>query len=160
MLRLASLEIDDKVYIRDDQYVWLPARVLEKEEERALVKIELPDDWQTTTYIQNEEERIDGQERWVSFGDYTDHQLPMQNKETVRDMAELTHLHEAAILYQIKERHFAFKPYTRVGEIVVAVNPCLWIPGLYSKQQQRLYNEHFVWQGKKVKDGKRWRSRI
>jgi len=148
MMRLASLETDDKVYIRDDQYVWLPGRVLQKEDERALVRIELPDDWQTTTDIQNEEEKIDGQERWANFEDYTNHQLPMQNNGTVRDMAELTHLHEAAILYQIKERHFALKPYTRVGEIVIAVNPCLWIPGLYSKYQQRLYTDQFVWQGK------------
>jgi hypothetical protein len=61
-------------------------------------------------------------------------------------MAELPHLHEAAILYQVKERHVLEKPYTRVGEIVVAINPCQWIEGLYSKEEQEKYAKILVWQ--------------
>ena len=39
------------------------------------------------------------------------------------DMADLPHLHEAAVLYNLKDRHGGGAPYTRVGGIVVAVNP-------------------------------------
>jgi hypothetical protein len=98
----------------------------------------------------------DREERWVSLRDYFNHQLPLQNKSNgrrqqqqhhhhrasatkgrggggaasaqVRDMAELEHVHEASMLYTIKDRHFHHdRPYTRVGDIVVAVNPCQWI---------------------------------
>jgi hypothetical protein len=54
-------------------------------------------------------------------------------------MADLAHLHEAAILYNLKRRHFDGNPYTRVGDIMVALNPFQWIDGLYSEEKQLFY---------------------
>jgi len=60
-------------------------------------------------------------------------------------MADLHYLHEAAILYNLKQRHGQNLPYTRVGDIVVAVNPFEWIDGLYSSEKQALYAKHLIW---------------
>jgi len=158
--------IDDRVYVRDELYEWIPAVVQEVEEDRVLVRIELPNDWDKTTIDiavdprENEGGDDDApippplhqQLRWVELRDYYNHRLPLQNNESTEhtpcrggDMAELKHVHEAALLYQVKERHCNLeRPYTRVGgDILVAVNPCQWIPGLYSRDQQRFYFEKF-----------------
>jgi hypothetical protein len=188
---------EDKVYIRDAEYAWLPATVVQtsndddsknktannnnnnKEEgdnddsnnkrdnTRVQVRIDLPSDWESTTVCKQQRQSKQnkqspspsettttttssmphGQTRWVSLSDYPKHQLLLQNQGILaRDMAELPHLHEAAILYQVKERHVREKPYTRVGEIVVAVNPCQWIEGLYTKEEQEKYAKILVWQ--------------
>ena len=62
-----------------------------------------------------------------------------------RDMADLPFLHEAAVLYNIKLRNKKMMPYTRVGDIMVAVNPFLWIEGLYSDENQALYARYLIW---------------
>lgn len=49
--------------------------------------------------------------------------FPLANKDGATDLAELDHLNEAAMLYNIKDRLCRRKPYTRVGDIIVAVNP-------------------------------------
>jgi myosin heavy subunit len=146
---------EDRVYVRDDQFEWLPAVVLEVEDDRVLVRIELPDDWNKTTCVPERGDTTgvphsqlsnnDNEVRWVLLKDYYNHRLPLQNARLCRDIAELEHLHEAAILYQIKERHCNFdKPYTRVGEIIVAVNPCQWMHGLYSAERQQFYFENLT----------------
>jgi myosin heavy subunit len=175
-------DTDAKVYIRDAEYAWLPATVVQsssdddnnsnnkkekgdndtnskKDNTRVQVQIDLPSDWESTTVPCHQSKQSQssetttnsmlphGQTRWISLSDYPKHQLLLQNQGILaRDMAELPHLHEAAILYQVKERHVREKPYTRVGEIVVAVNPCQWIEGLYSKQEQEKYAKILVWQ--------------
>lgn len=63
-------------------------------------------------------------------------------------MADLHFLHEAAILYNLKQRHAQNLPYTRVGDIIVAVNPFQWIDGLYSSEKQSLYAQHLIWDAK------------
>lgn len=61
-------------------------------------------------------------------------------------MADLHYLHEAAILYNLKLRHGRSLPYTRVGDIVVAVNPFEWIKSLYSTEKQVVYARHLIWE--------------
>jgi myosin heavy subunit len=175
-------DTDAKVYIRDAEYAWLPATVVQtssdgdsnntneddnennkQDNTRVQVRIDLPSDWESTTVCHHNQTKQSkssetttttcsmsmphGQTRWVSLCDYPKHQLLLQNQGILaRDMAELPHLHEAAILYQVKERHVREKPYTRVGEIVVAINPCQWIEGLYSKEEQEKYAKILVWQ--------------
>lgn len=161
---MASLfnKVEDRVYVRDEQFEWLPAVVLELQEDQALVRIDLPRNWHKTTLVPVESggnanapatrmdaapnnNSLDKQERWVQLKDYCNHHLPLQNARICRDMAELEHLHEAEILYQIKERHCIMeKPYTRVGEMIVAVNPCRWIPNLYSVERQQFYSDNFA----------------
>eukprot|EP00957_Ditylum_brightwellii_P187891 14306152-Ditylum_brightwellii.AAC.1 len=65
------------------------------------------------------------------------------------DMADLPFLHEAAILYNLRERHGNGIPYTRVGDIVVAMNPFQWIDGLYSQEKQAFYSENLIWNERK-----------
>ncbi|KAJ0409283.1 hypothetical protein P43SY_006780 [Pythium insidiosum] len=59
-----------------------------------------------------------------------------------QDMCELHHLHEPAIVYNIRNRFFAQAPYTYTGKIVVAVNPYRWIKPLYSEALRELYTAH------------------
>lgn len=90
-------------------------------------------------------------ERTVRLADYPNGQLPLQNVDRrgrligKSDMADLPNLHEAAILYNLKERHGRGVPYTRVGDIVVAMNPFRWIDGLYSADKRNFYSEHLIW---------------
>lgn len=90
-------------------------------------------------------------ERTVRLADYPNGQLPLQNVDRrgrligKSDMADLPNLHEAAILYNLKERHGRGVPYTRVGDIVVAMNPFRWIDGLYSSDKRNFYSEHLIW---------------
>lgn len=172
-----QLQVNDKVFIKDEDHVWVPARVIENATDRILVEIDLPSDWVRTTtatssnsiikisrdqqqpQLEQQQEQqssppqLQGERRWVHLDDYKDRQLPLQNNTSSsstggRDIAELPHLHEAAVLYQIKSRHVARKPYTRVGDIVIALNPCQWIDKLYTAEQRHVYAKSFVWQGK------------
>jgi myosin heavy subunit len=175
-----QLHVNDKVYIKDEVHVWLPARVIETNNnnttdlDHILVEIDLPFDWarttMTTTTTQKQQEQdssqqqLQGERRWVHLNDYKDRKLPLQNVATSSssssssssnsesgargDITALTHLHEAAVLYQIKCRHVNQMPYTRVGDILIAVNPCTWIDSLYTADQRHLYAKNFVWHGK------------
>jgi myosin heavy subunit len=139
-------QLDDRVFVKDAKFAWLPATVVQCTHDEVLVNLALPSDWRATT---KGSKREMPKERWVKLDDYKDRALPFQNTgKASRDMADLPHLHEAAILYQIKERHTMQRPYTRVGEIVVAVNPCSWIKDLYSADQGVLYAKNFVWHSK------------
>lgn len=144
--------VGDRVYVKDATFVWLPATIVAVEKDRVLVQLDFSSDWQDTTEgAQSTNVSKKQEERWVPKDDYRDRILPMQNtvgEQSTRDCADLPHLHEAAILYQIKERHWSQHPYTRVGDIVVAVNPCEWIKDLYSVHQGILYAKNFVWQCK------------
>ena len=65
----------------------------------------------------------------------------------VPDLGELPYLHEPAILDNLRVRHCLQKePYTRTGDIVIAVNPYQWFhEQLYSEKVRRRYAEAIVW---------------
>jgi myosin heavy subunit len=157
-----------KVYIRDQAYAWLPASIVSFEEDKAVVKIDLPRNWHSSTVLcqdssieeledalvagggsRNEEKRSNKEPnalRVVPLELYPNGQLPLQNKNGHRsDMASLPHLHEAAMLYNLKDRNMIGKPYTRVRDVLVAVNPFRRIEKLYSKEMQRFYAQQLVW---------------
>ena len=196
-----NLENPTAVYVRDEVYVWVPAKVhaTNNEGTSTSVTVFLPDDWADTTvrhpnstikdleFLDGEYQSHDiipepnlkngatksyfydvkfkiekGIERTVHLKDYPNKELPLQNiahhnskRRTasrthhpimmVSDMADLPFLHEAAILYNLKERHANKLPYTRVGDIVVAMNPFEWIDGLYSSEKQKMYAQHLIW---------------
>jgi myosin-5 len=60
-------------------------------------------------------------------------------------MVDLSYLHEAAILYNLKARHVGAKPYSRVSDIVIAVNPYQWLTDLYSDKVRMHYAQKIVW---------------
>ena len=111
------------VYVKDKIYGWLPAQVSTRTETSATVVVSIPQH----DYASSDE--VDKEERVVKFSDYEEHNLPLQNVSgsgtlmVVADMCDLPSLHEAAILYNLKARHEAMEPYTRVGDIVIAMNP-------------------------------------
>ncbi|XP_044187717.1 myosin-4-like [Thunnus albacares] len=48
--------------------------------------------------------------------------------DKIEDMALLTHLHEPAVLFNLKERYTAWMIYTYSGLFCVTVNPYKWLP--------------------------------
>jgi hypothetical protein len=173
---LSSLGDATKVYIRDEQFCWLPAIVLEHQKDSALVAVDPPDTWKKSTVIKDQKgdfsvtsgaihpslKKLPPGEldnlvsqynvpllRQVWYKDYEQGDLPKQNIQGngKRNMEDLFHLHPAAILYNLKERHYLHKPYTRVGDILIAMNPFVWIKELYLPETRDLYSRHLVWNG-------------
>eukprot|EP00957_Ditylum_brightwellii_P113887 8682393-Ditylum_brightwellii.AAC.1 len=62
-------------------------------------------------------------------------------------MRDLPSLHEAAILYNLKTRHEKLNPYTRVGDMVIAMNPFQWLTHLYSEEQRTLFADKIIFKG-------------
>lgn len=153
--RTSRMTIGTSVYVRDSHYSWIPATIESEPDEKKKVKVVIrcPSDWEEYTTIPKggEKERMK-RERMISLTDYFNGELPIQNLEadgvsTARknDMADLANLHEAAILYNLKARHSDGNPYTRVGDIMVAVNPFQWIDGLYSEEKRSFYAKNLIW---------------
>ena len=117
------------VYIKDKQYGWLPANVISIDTAKATatVKALVPN----KNNDGSDSDSYTKEERIVKLKDYseTSQTLPLQNilengeLMVVQDMCDLPSLHEAAIMYNLKARHEGMEPYTRVGDIVIAMNP-------------------------------------
>jgi myosin-5 len=60
-------------------------------------------------------------------------------------MVNLPFLHEAGLLYNLKERHGSGKPYTRTGDIIIAVNPFQWFTEIYTEKVRNRYARVLVW---------------
>ncbi|XP_006039385.2 myosin heavy chain, skeletal muscle, adult-like, partial [Alligator sinensis] len=58
--------------------------------------------------------------------------------DKIEDMAMMTHLHEPAVLYNLKERYAAWMIYTYSGLFCVTVNPYKWLP-VYNPEGGRAY---------------------
>jgi len=139
------------VYIHSEEHAWIPARIVEQNETTA--KVAIPQ------YNSEEAMICDGGKSAVGFKsatvqlkDYAHNILPLQNigsdggLEEVEDMVNLPYLHEAAILYNLKSRHMAAKPYSRVADIVIAVNPYQWLTELYVDENRMHYAKKIVWE--------------
>lgn len=156
------------VYIADEAYAWLPANIVKTDGGNVTVTVSLPNTWHSNTIL-SPNSTIDDLEdslctgsdesgveegaaiRVVNLKDYPRNELPLQNGQRRlgrRDMADLPFLHEAAILYNLKQRHFDEQPYTRVGEIIVAMNPFKWMNDLYSQETRDMYAKSLVWEAK------------
>jgi hypothetical protein len=63
-----------------------------------------------------------------------DHLLPS-------DLTQLTHLHEPAVVNCLHRRYklSGWKMYTSSGPILIAINPCRNVPGLYDDAAMRMY---------------------
>mmetsp|Transcript_30439 Transcript_30439/g.61074 ORF Transcript_30439/g.61074 Transcript_30439/m.61074 type:complete len:1725 (+) Transcript_30439:85-5259(+) len=155
-LLLSRMTLGTSVYVRDSHYSWIPATIESEpdDKKKVQVKVKFPNDWEEyTTITKGGEAGKLKLERTVNLSDYPNEELPLQNLEAdgvsaarKNDMADLTNLHEAAILYNLKARHSDGNPYTRVGDIMVAVNPFQWINGLYSEEKRSFYAKNLIWQ--------------
>jgi myosin heavy subunit len=137
----AEISTSNHVYILSEEHSWVPARVIStsdeeesggKSKKKAIVSI--------PKYKTEQEICSDGGLHAKGFDriqidlfdekhSYAGGLLPLQNVDEhghlkqVEDMVDLPFLHEAAILYNLKARHVRGKPYTRTGDIIIAVNP-------------------------------------
>eukprot|EP00529_Nitzschia_sp_RCC80_P002838 CAMPEP_0113441010 /NCGR_PEP_ID=MMETSP0014_2-20120614/854_1 /TAXON_ID=2857 /ORGANISM="Nitzschia sp." /LENGTH=1701 /DNA_ID=CAMNT_0000331825 /DNA_START=113 /DNA_END=5219 /DNA_ORIENTATION=+ /assembly_acc=CAM_ASM_000159 len=145
------------VYILDKEYSWVPAMVTERINETTM-NLSIP------KYKTEQAIRCDGgrtasrfEKQTIDLNDpktvalYPNKHLPLQNVnhegelQVVEDMVDLPFLHEAAILYNLKRRHITSLPYTRVADIVIAVNPYQWFHHLYSEKERARYSQALVW---------------
>ncbi len=112
------------VFVKDKEFGWLPASILSTTDATAQVSVKIPKHEDDGTG-----ESFTKEDRSIKLKDYEDATLPLQNIDeggnaiVAPDMCDLHSLHEAAILYNLKERHASQHPYTRVGDIVIAMNP-------------------------------------
>jgi myosin-5 len=124
-----SAQSQSGVYVRDDQYGWLPARILSKDEDSKAVNVEVTVPVHNADSSEEYSYSFVKEERKIKLVDYDSGGLPLQNIDesgnaiVVPDMCDLPSLHEAAILYNLKARHEELCPYTRTGDIVIAMNP-------------------------------------
>jgi len=147
-----SGEAHSFVFIRDPEFAWIPAVKIGGDAKKAIVKVPKYPDEQSMI--------CDGgagakgtEEEEVLLKDYHRGVLPMQNVDPsgclkpFADMVELPFLHEAAILYNLKDRHANGKPYTRTGDIIIAVNPFQWFTEYYTEKVRNRYARVLVWDG-------------
>jgi len=158
----------NRVYIASQEFGWLPAKIKSTSGTKAVVEIKDYEDDTTIpacevsgsvnpTSAQKKRgvKNIPVKELEVDLTgkSYSGGVLPLQNVDEdgklieVEDMVDLSFLHEAAILYNLKARHSKGIPYTRTGDIVIAVNPYQWINELYSEEVRGLYTDKLVWNG-------------
>lgn len=138
------------VYILSKEFAWAPAQLEKQEGMKATVKV--------PTYSSEQAIVCDGgrgakksESKVVDLKQYTANVLPLQNVDDngdlieFPDMVELPYLHEAGILYNLKSRHMKGKPYTRTGDIVIAINPFQWFTEIYTEAVRTKYSNRLVW---------------
>jgi myosin V len=55
-------------------------------------------------------------------------------------------LDQAGILYNLKRRHREGHPYTRTGDIIIAINPFQWFTQIYTDAVRTRFSNKLVWQ--------------
>lgn len=138
------------VFIRDSQYAWVPAIKTGQNDKFAQVRVpQYPNEQAFVCDGGLSAKRFEEEE--VPLKEYNRGVLPMQNVnasgalQSYPDMVNLPFLHEAGLLYNLKERHGSGKPYTRTGDIVIAVNPFQWFTELYTEAVRNRYARVLVW---------------
>ncbi|TDH70457.1 hypothetical protein CCR75_003224 [Bremia lactucae] len=142
-----------RVFIPDEKLVWVPATVLSVDASGKVFRVRTQTLAEASESLHGYRQDVPAEERTIDLNDDgMPDSLPMQNvladgdeggKHCVgaEDMCELGHLHEPAIVYNVRERFLARKPYTYTGKIVVAVNPYQWIKEHYSEELRDRYTE-------------------
>ncbi|XP_061578251.1 myosin heavy chain, fast skeletal muscle-like isoform X2 [Cololabis saira] len=96
-------------YVADPKELYLKATVIKKEGGKV-----------TVTVLDTQEEKT------VKEDDI--HQMNPPKYDKMEDMAMMTHLNEATVLYNLKERYAAWMIYTYSGLFCATVNPYKWLP--------------------------------
>ncbi|CAB9520505.1 Unconventional myosin [Seminavis robusta] len=144
------------VYVRSEDHGWVPGRVIRIHKEEAEVEIDKFEDEQamlscTTSAADGDASGNKKETYSVDLQSYTGGVLPLQNTDDrgllmdYEDMVDMPYLHEASILYNLKQRHLEEKPYTRSGDVVIAINPYQWYHHLYQPDQQFYYANKLLW---------------
>ncbi|KAL3924550.1 MAG: hypothetical protein SGILL_000975 [Bacillariaceae sp.] len=137
-------------FIRDPEYAWVPAIKTGTDGKNAQVRVPQYPNEQAILCDAGKGAR-GWEEDEVPLSDYNRGVLPMQNVNAngdlraFPDMVNLPFLHEAGILYNLKDRHANGKPYTRTGDIIIAVNPYQWFKEIYTEKVRNRYARNLVW---------------
>mmetsp|Transcript_17371 Transcript_17371/g.24755 ORF Transcript_17371/g.24755 Transcript_17371/m.24755 type:complete len:1182 (-) Transcript_17371:445-3990(-) len=139
------------VYVRDDEFGWLGAKINSTDGGKADVTVYVPTDSEG-------KKKPKEVKRSIKLSEYSGESLPLQNIDAdgnlieKEDMRDLPSLHEAAILYNLKTRHEKLNPYTRVGDMVIAMNPFQWLTHLYSEEQRTLFADKIIFKAPEAGD--------
>jgi len=147
------------VYVKHPEFAWVPATLVDTSGDKAKVVVPQYKDEQAIKSdggrgAKSQEEQV------VNLKDYPHKVLPLQNVDNngqllaFSDMVQLPYLHEAGILYNLKQRHFDGHPYTRTGDIIIAVNPFQWFTDLYTEKKRVYYSNRLVWSDDNEKDAR------
>lgn len=140
------------VYYRSDDHGWIPARVrsIDENNHEAIVTVDNYEDEQGI--LQCGSDDYNSIPIAVDLRAYPEGVLPLQNTTEAgelleyEDMVDMPYLHEASILYNLKSRHADAKPYTRAGDVIIAMNPYSWYSYLYQSEEQKYYADKLLWE--------------
>jgi len=139
------------VFIRDPEYAWIPAIKDSSNDKTAQVRVpQYPSE--QATICDGGASAKGWEDEEVPLKEYNRGVLPMQNVDgsgnlkSYPDMVNLPFLHEAGLLYNLKERHGSGKPYTRTGDIIIAVNPFQWFTEIYTEKVRNRYARVLIWE--------------
>ncbi|TDG99514.1 hypothetical protein EPR50_G00194460 [Perca flavescens] len=105
----APFDAKSACYVADAKELYLKAKILKKDGDKVTVEV-----------LDTKEERT------VKEADVYPMNPPKYDK--IEDMAMMTHLNEASVLYNLKERFAAWMIYTYSGLFCATVNPYKWLP--------------------------------
>ena len=112
-----DMDVHTKVFIPDDDFVWVSALVISSENESHTMQV---DDEEYTAKRKPATKVVSIKDLPPSF-----HSFPLQNTdlsaEGVDDMCSLNYLHEPSILDNLMRRFKSQLSYTNTGDICVAV---------------------------------------
>lgn len=122
-----------KVYVPDTEDTWRRATVVAPlGDSKYRVQVQAWDDEKAGPIVEVDASGLEGGA------------LPFQNANMPEigypDMTTLDHLHEPALLHNLRTRFSKSScPYTYTADIVIAVNPYRWFPHLYTDEKRKEY---------------------
>uniref|UniRef100_A0A8C5AAF7 Myosin heavy chain n=1 Tax=Gadus morhua TaxID=8049 RepID=A0A8C5AAF7_GADMO len=106
-------------YVVDEKELYLKATIVKRDKDQVTVKLLLSEETRT-----------------VKEDDVSSMNPPKYDK--IEDMAMMTYLNEASVLYNLKERYAAWMIYTYSGLFCATVNPYKWLP-VYDQEVVNAY---------------------
>ncbi|KAH7279110.1 hypothetical protein KP509_37G005700 [Ceratopteris richardii] len=116
-----SLAVGSKVWVEDTQFVWLPAEVVEADDQTVTARLER------------------GNRLVISLASKVHPREVDLLPGGVNDMIKLAYLHEPGVLYNLANRYELNDIYTYTGNILIAVNPFKKLPHLYDSHMMDQY---------------------
>uniref|UniRef100_A0AAY5L824 Myosin motor domain-containing protein n=1 Tax=Esox lucius TaxID=8010 RepID=A0AAY5L824_ESOLU len=109
----APFDSKNSVYVADVKELYLKGLVTARSEGKCVVTVSHPDGTK---------------EPGKEFKEADVYQMNPPKYDKIEDMAMMTYLNEASVLYNLKERYAAWMIYTYSGLFCATVNPYKWLP--------------------------------